>query len=74
MPLLIPGVGGQGGSASEVISRLGDAGYDIALARINSSSGVTHPWTKKKEEAPENWAEVVVDKIEELIGKSRIAA
>lgn len=54
IPLLIPGVGkksqgGQGGDASEVTDRLRDAGYDLNLARINSSSGLTHPWAKNKD-------------------------
>lgn len=42
VPLLIPGVGTQGGSASEVIDVLDGAGYDPRLARINSSSGIMY--------------------------------
>jgi len=49
VPLLIPGVGKQGGSAQEVTARLREAGYPLELARINSSSGITHPWEKNKD-------------------------
>jgi orotidine-5'-phosphate decarboxylase len=64
LPLLIPGVGSQGGSASEVISRLKAVSYDLALVRINSSSGITHPW--KDNPAPEDWEEVVVAALKSL--------
>ncbi len=64
IPLLIPGVGSQGGSASEVVSRLKSSGYDLALARINSSSGITHPW--KGNPIPEDWEDVVVGNLRTL--------
>jgi len=66
IPLLIPGVGGQGGDAKEVTARLRDAGYDLSLVRISSSSGITHPWAKKQEEAPKDYAKVCVAKLAEL--------
>jgi len=44
VPLLIPGVGSQGGSASDVRKILQDQGYPLYLARVNSSSKLTHPW------------------------------
>lgn len=45
IPLLIPGVGkSQGGDAGEVATILRESGYELALARINLSSGLTHPW------------------------------
>ncbi|MBW2966731.1 orotidine-5'-phosphate decarboxylase [Candidatus Woesearchaeota archaeon] len=66
IPLLIPGVGGQGGDAKEVTTRLRDAGYDLSLVRISSSSGITHPWAKKKEAVPEDYAKVCVAKLAEL--------
>ncbi len=66
IPLLIPGVGAQGGSASDVMKTLIKAKYDIKLARINSSSGLTHPW-KKEGHIPENWASVCADALEALI-------
>lgn len=64
IPMLIPGVGSQGGSGRETVKRLLAAGYDPRLARINSSSGITHPW--KKNPVPENWVEVVVDNLAAL--------
>jgi orotidine-5'-phosphate decarboxylase len=66
IPLLIPGVKTQGGSAKEVIAVLREAGYPLYLARINSSSGVTHPWASKKEPAPENYVEVCANEIKTL--------
>ncbi len=66
VPLLIPGVGGQGGKADEVMAKLRATNYDLSLVRINSSSGITHPWAKKKEPAPENYAEVCVEKLRSL--------
>ncbi|HLD07327.1 MAG TPA: orotidine-5'-phosphate decarboxylase [Candidatus Nanoarchaeia archaeon] len=65
IPLLVPGVGKQGGSAQDVIEALRAAHYDLSLARINSSSGLTHPW-KKSEHAPANWAEACTGKVREL--------
>ncbi|MDQ5962168.1 MAG: Orotate phosphoribosyltransferase, partial [Patescibacteria group bacterium] len=47
IPLLIPGVGeSQGGDAGEVADILRKSGYELGLARINLSSGLTHPWYK----------------------------
>lgn len=66
IPLLIPGVGGQGGSGKVVRERILDAGYDPSLARISSSSGITHPWAKKKEKAPEDFAKVCVEELNKL--------
>ncbi len=65
IPLLIPGVGGQGGKADEVVARLRDAGYDLRLVRINSSSGLTHPWGTK-EKAPDDYARVCVAALHKL--------
>lgn len=70
VPFLIPGVGSQGGSASEVMAALRDAGYDVLLARINSSSGLVSPW--KKGAAPENWKELCVAALKKLIEETRI--
>ncbi len=63
VPLLIPGVGSQGGSASDVISIMRKVGYPLELCRINSSSALTQPWAKRKEVAPENWKTVCMDAI-----------
>jgi orotidine-5'-phosphate decarboxylase len=69
IPLLIPGVGGQGGSAKDVADVLRRVGYDLRLARINSSSGLTHPW--KKPPVPEDYASRCINefvKLNEEIG------
>ncbi len=64
IPLLIPGVGSQGGSAPEVMDAMRSVGYDARLSRINSSSGLTHPW--KKAPAPEDWLEVCLANLKKL--------
>ncbi len=66
VPLLIPGVGGQGGSAKQTVASLQKAGYSLELARINSSSGITHPWAKQKQAPPANWEQVCVDALARL--------
>ncbi len=65
VPLLIPGVGSQGGSGSDTMETLGRANYSLTLARINSSSGITHPW--KGGAIPQDWAGRVVQNLENLI-------
>ncbi len=72
VPILVPGVGSQGGSAPDVLSSLKKAGYDARLCRINSSSGLTHPWKKKAKEAPENWLDLSLDNISKLISECTI--
>lgn len=42
LPLLVPGVGAQGGSASEVVSSLKRVGFELGVVRINSSSGINY--------------------------------
>ena len=46
VPLLIPGVGSQGGSAEEVVKILKDSGSELALQRINSSSEINYAFEK----------------------------
>ncbi len=70
IPALIPGVGSQGGSATDVMNALRGADYDVRLARINSSSGLTHPW--KKGPCPEDWLEMCMKNIKSLIEETRI--
>lgn len=70
IPLLIPGVGSQGGSASDVINALNGTSYNLSLVRINSSSGLTHPW--KKSPVPENYLSLAVKNIEKLINEAKI--
>ncbi len=47
IPLLIPGVGAQGASAEKTVRALRDAGYDLSLCRINSSSGIMYAYEKE---------------------------
>ncbi len=63
MPLLIPGVGAQGGSAEEVTSILKKTGMDIAIQRINSSSGINFAYEK---EGTTDFAGAAVKAIKEL--------
>lgn len=70
IPMLIPGVGSQGGSAPDVIAALKRSGYELALARINSSSGLTHPW--KKGPAPETYLDDAMSAIHKLIKECTI--
>ncbi len=52
IPLLIPGVGKQGGSGKDVAAALRSVGYDLSIVRINSSSELNFAWEKegKKED------------------------
>ena len=70
IPMLIPGVGSQGGSASDVMSAMAEVSYDKRLARINSSSGLTHPW--KKGDAPSGWLEMCISSIRALIREASL--
>lgn len=70
VPVLIPGVGSQGGSAEAVMDALRQASYDVRLARINSSSGLTHPW--KKGPAPEDWLDQCMAGIKDLVSRTKV--
>ena len=62
VPLLIPGVGSQGGSMEDVVRILSDTGYDASIVRVNVSSGITHPWVKENTPVPGRWADVCMDR------------
>ncbi|AJF60951.1 TPA: orotidine-5'-phosphate decarboxylase [Candidatus Woesearchaeota archaeon] len=47
VPLLIPGVGSQGGSAEEVVSILKKTNNPLWLHRVNSSSGISYAYLEK---------------------------
>lgn len=66
IPLLIPGVGSQGGSAGDVVRTLKKIKYDLGLIRINSSSGIIHPW-KKSGHIPEKWSSVCSEALSKMI-------
>lgn len=72
IPTLIPGVGSQGGSAQDVMGALREASYDVRLSRINSSSGLTHPW--KKAPVPEDWLEMCMASLRSLVTDTQVKA
>ncbi len=69
LPMLIPGVGSQGGTAPEVLDALKKCSYPYKLARINSSSGLTSPW---KDSVPSDWLDLCISKIEKLCSEAQI--
>ncbi|MFW5694940.1 MAG: orotidine-5'-phosphate decarboxylase, partial [Alkalispirochaeta sp.] len=60
IPILIPGIGAQGGGAEEVLAAISEAGYPPGLVRINMSRHVTFPWGSSGT-IPTNWREAVRD-------------
>lgn len=67
-PLLIPGVGSQGGSAQEVVRILKEADYDLTLCRINSSSGITYAYENEKTDDYAGAAVRALKRLNEEIG------
>lgn len=65
IPLLIPGIGSQGGSIEDVIGALKQCG-DISIHRINSSSGINFAY---KKHADLHYAEAAVKALKELNDK-----
>ncbi|MDP6923330.1 MAG: orotidine-5'-phosphate decarboxylase [Candidatus Scalindua sp.] len=63
VPLLIPGVGSQGGSAGEVVEVLRKTKSDILIHRINSSSGINYAYMQK---GTSDYAKAAVDALENL--------
>ena len=63
IPLLIPGVGSQGGSAGEVVDVLKKTNNDILIHRINSSSGINYAYIEKN---TSDYATAAVDALETL--------
>jgi len=61
VPILVPGVGTQGGTAEEVMSTLRECGYPVELARVNVSSAITHPW--RDSGAPPAWRTDIADSL-----------
>jgi len=69
VPLLIPGVGAQGGSAKEVVAVLKNAGYDMGCVRINSSSGINYAYEEEKSNDYAGAAVRALKKLNAEIGK-----
>jgi len=63
VPLLIPGVGKQGGSAEEVVKILKASGSELAIHRINSSREINYAFEKA---ATQDFAGAAVKAIKEL--------
>ena len=63
VPLLIPGVGTQGGSAGDVVEVLKKTGNNILIHRINSSSGINYAYMNKD---TSDYAKAAVDALETL--------
>ena len=66
IPILIPGIGRQGGSADEVLRILGETDYPHHLVRVNASSAALFPWAAAKAEAPIDWRRAVGDAVTQL--------
>lgn len=67
IPLLIPGVGAQGGSAKEVADILRKIG-DLKMHRINSSSGISYAYKKQGTDDYVGAAEKAVKELNDEIG------
>jgi orotidine-5'-phosphate decarboxylase len=66
---LIPGVGGQGGSAVDVMNVLRKTGNEIAIHRINSSSAINYAYQKEGTDDYAGAAVRALKKLNEEIGK-----
>ncbi len=69
VPLLIPGVGSQGGSAAAVAAVLRKTYADISIHRLNSSSGISYAYEESGGKDYANAASKAVDKLNREIGK-----
>jgi orotidine-5'-phosphate decarboxylase len=71
VPLLIPGVGSQGGSAGGVVEVLKKTKNDILIHRINSSSGINYAYIEKD---TSDYATAAVDALETLNNETGLFA
>ena len=69
IPLLIPGVGSQGGNAKEIMEILKNSGTDLKLHRINSSSEINYAYEKAKSK---DYASCAVEALSKLIEETSI--
>lgn len=58
VPLLIPGIGAQGGSTHETFSRLRAAGYDASLCAVSASSSIAYAF---RDRATHDFADAATD-------------
>ncbi len=68
VPLLIPGVGAQGGSAKDIIEGLKETGNELFMHRINSSSGINYAYERY---GTDDYAGAAVKAINELNSEIR---
>lgn len=71
--VLIPGVGAQGGDPGEVMAQLRGSGVDVELARVSSSSDLTHCWHNAGYSAPHDYSQVCVDRLRALISHLKVS-
>ncbi|MFC1801517.1 hypothetical protein ACFLZB_03555, partial [Nanoarchaeota archaeon] len=70
VPILVPGIGAQGGDETECMERLSAAGYDHRIARLSSSSGLNFAYDKADPKRPAHeWAVAAVDSLEKMNNK-----
>jgi orotidine-5'-phosphate decarboxylase len=72
LPLLIPGVGSQGGSAADVVATLKKTDNPLWLHRINSSSGIIFAYEKQKTDDFAGAALKEIEKLNREIGRISI--
>lgn len=65
-PVLVPGVGGQGGSAAEVLSIVRETDYPPDLVRVNASSGALFPWARSPGGEGRDWRDAIRDAVFDL--------
>jgi orotidine-5'-phosphate decarboxylase len=63
VPFLVPGVGSQGGSASEVVAVLKKTKNEMEMHRINSSSGILYAYKKN---GTEDYVGAAIEEIRNL--------
>ena len=66
VPMLIPGVGAQGGTAQDVVAALRKTNNPLELHRINSSSGINYAYLEEK---TDDYAGAAVRAIRKLNGE-----
>lgn len=69
IPMLIPGVGAQGGTAEEVMQVLKKSGNDPKIHRINSSSGINYAYEKEETDDYAGAAVKAIKKLKKEIGE-----
>ena len=68
IPLLIPGIGAQGGSKKDVLNALKTK--DIRIHRINSSSFISYAYLNNEKYDSTQYVEAAVEALKELIGSN----